>query len=439
MRSRRPVAIAWSMAGALACAGSPQRAGVPHPSRAEPVAGGAPAALTERPWSPRLPRVAVQRLPSGMVLLIVGKATPVATLALAVRHARAAAEPQVSEARALERLMAAVSPGSGSSVIGDIEDRGGSLRLEAARDHSVLSATVLTSDIPYSLERLAALAPAELDMHGAADLEPGAGGAEPRLQPSDMALIVVGDVRPEQVARHVVAAFGAWRVSTPPEPRLPELAVDPGLAGPRIVLVDQPGATESTLVAWQRMPARTEPGHEAREVMAQALGGVFNSRLNLSLRERHTLSYGCWARLLAGRAGGTLLVSTRVPTLRTAAALRELMLELHAVGDSAGGRPFGDEEIQTAKRHVLMSIELQAEHAAGMIALLSAAHAAELPWEALVDYPARLNQVDAAAVRLEAERLDPRAMTVVITGNRAHIDAEIHVVADALSRLPARR
>jgi zinc protease len=144
--------------------------------------------------------------------------------------------------------------------------------------------------------------------------------------PDNAALVVVGPFTKNELAPLISQAFASWRgklgASVKAEP--PALPLEKT----RVVLVDRPGSVQSAIVALDPGPKRSDPGHEAREVVGRILGGLFTSRLNTNLREKHAYTYGAFARSVESRNWGALLVSTRVRTDATAPSLDEIFVEL---------------------------------------------------------------------------------------------------------------
>ena len=62
--------------------------------------------------------------------------------------------------------------------------------------------------------------------------------------------------------------------------------------------------------------------------MNAVLGGLFNSRINLNLREVHGYTYGAFSGFDWRRQAGPFVVSTAVQADVTAAAAREMLLEI---------------------------------------------------------------------------------------------------------------
>ena len=83
---------------------------------------------------------------------------------------------------------------------------------------------------------------------------------------------------------------------------------------------------------------RSHPDYFDVVVMNAILGGVFNSRINLNLRERNAFTYGAFSAFEWRRDAGPFLVSTAVATPVTAPAIREVIVELERMQSGTADR-----------------------------------------------------------------------------------------------------
>ncbi len=139
------------------------------------------------------------------------------------------------------------------------------------------------------------------------------------------ALIAVGDLDPEALLDHAVAAFGDWPCGLAPQP--PEIAPQP-LAATEIHVVDRPGAAQTRLQLGHASLPRNHPDYTKFLVLNGVFGGKFTSRINLNLREQHGFTYGAASRLVRRQGPGPFTVTTAVKTETTGAAVAELLLEM---------------------------------------------------------------------------------------------------------------
>lgn len=149
-----------------------------------------------------------------------------------------------------------------------------------------------------------------------------------QFAPAITTLVVVGDVTPDQAVREATEAFGDWSV-TPPTERPVDDAPANLTRATRII--DRSGAPQSELRLGHVGLRRQHPDYFPVVVMNAILGGVFNSRINLNLREKNAFTYGAYSAYEWRRDAAPFLVSTAVATGVTAPAIREILTELDRI------------------------------------------------------------------------------------------------------------
>jgi zinc protease len=93
----------------------------------------------------------------------------------------------------------------------------------------------------------------------------------------------------------------------------------------------EPSCDSATSDSPGRIPTTSCRGHERH------LGGVFNSRINLNLRERNAFTYGAFSSFEWRRDAAPFVVSTAVATPVTASAIREVVIELERMQSGPPG------------------------------------------------------------------------------------------------------
>ncbi len=158
-------------------------------------------------------------------------------------------------------------------------------------------------------------------------------------------VIVAGD---PDVPVVLAAVDEAWRGRSPGPPAAPPPPPPP--AGPRVILVDHPGADQAQIRASLPAPGEFAPEAAGALLVAEVLGGHFTSRLNARLREDLGIAYGAWSRLEQAPAHGRLVLETAVAPADVAVALSE-------VNDALFGMiafPPDDAEVERARRALLL-------------------------------------------------------------------------------------
>jgi zinc protease len=168
------------------------------------------------------------------------------------------------------------------------------------------------------------------------------------------------------------------------------------------------------------MPARGEPGFEARELLNNAVGGLFTSRLNANLREKNGYTYGVRSILFATNELGGLLVMTAVRSDVTADALEQIFVELQAVGD--GSRPLGADEIDRSRADLVEHVGATLERTHALIGNLQDIVLHRLSPSYFTEYGKTLHALDGESVAGEAKRMTPARMAVVVVGDRSAIE-----------------
>ncbi len=243
--------------------------------------------------------------------------------------------------------------------------------------------------------------------------------------PGGMALVVVGDVTLADVRPIAVDLLGSVRPrAEAAAPSDPLKAAEPP-DGKKVLLVDRPGAVQSALFVAQPFPPRSEPGHEARELLNDLLGGVFTSRLNLNLRETHAYTYGATSLDIATRSWGALAVMTSVRTDVTADALAEVVSELRKARDPRLGRPIADAELSLSRVDLKQHLGATLAHTAEVAERVEELFVHALPDDYLRKYPALLDTVAREQVAAEGLRLDPDHAVIVVVGDKSKVAPQL--------------
>ena len=241
------------------------------------------------------------------------------------------------------------------------------------------------------------------------------------FQPGNAALVLAGDLTLEQAEKLAERGFGLWagRAKGLPAPPVPR-------AGPpQVLLVDRPGATQSALVVGALGTVRKDTDHEALAVLNTILGGSFNSRINMNLREDKAYTYGAYSRFPAARARGTFEVHTRVRTDVTAAALREIFAEVSRIGAS----DVSEEELGDAKRMLVRSLPGMFQSIEDVAGQFGSLWAHDLPLDELNRFRERVAKVTAGDVRRLAQQyLDPASLVVSVVGDAAAVRADLEAL-----------
>jgi zinc protease len=234
----------------------------------------------------------------------------------------------------------------------------------------------------------------------------------------NLAVIAVGDLSMERLTALAEASLG--RLPAQAAPALPPLEPPGAPAQTSIWLIDRPGSVQSALFVGQPFPERAAPGHEARQVMNNLLGGLFTSRLNMNLREKHAYTYGVRSMAVATSRWGAFISMSSIKTENTADALKELTREISTL-QSGSAAPITEEELERSKTDLAHQLGASLEHVRRILADTGELYVDGLPADYHHTYRERIEQVDQSATLAEARRLTPQQLVVVIVGDQQQI------------------
>jgi zinc protease len=200
------------------------------------------------------------------------------------------------------------------------------------------------------------------------------------------------------------------------------------------VLIDRPGAVQTALFTIQAFPKRNVAGHEARQVLSNLLGGLFTSRINQNLREKHAFTYGARSTLMATRAWGAFAVGTSVRTDVTAAALEQLKLELSGV--AGGSKPLTDPELARSKIDLINDLGAHLEHTSRIAGDLAQSFVQGLPTDYVSRYAPLVASLSRENVAQEAKRLGTEQTWIVAVGDAKKIREQLSTRGLAVELAP---
>ena len=235
---------------------------------------------------------------------------------------------------------------------------------------------------------------------------------ETYFKPGNSAIVVVGDLDLGQAVEAVSKAFGSWGPGVSPAPEVPPVhAYD----GPRIVVIDKPGAEQSYIVGGYPGLPRQDPGYQAFKVANTVFGGQFASRINLNLREDKGYTYGVRSRMVGFRDGGIFLLTAPVETPVTRASVEELIGEMT---DIRGPRPMTDTELVDSKNRLIMGFPQKFQSYSGVAGSLGSLLIYDLPLDDWQTFNDRVNTFSAADMaEVIGSQIDPDRVVWVIVGD----------------------
>jgi predicted Zn-dependent peptidase len=244
-----------------------------------------------------------------------------------------------------------------------------------------------------------------------------------RVVPAGSILTVVGDVQPARLVAQVEKALAGWTASTKAvqTPKLPKHVPRPAL------LLDRPGAVQTTIRMGGPAPSRSSPEYAATSLANMIFGGYFSSRWTANIREDKGYTYGGHSVFEHPPAGSRLTVSVDVATDVTAPSVLETLYELGRIATL----PVAQEELDQARRYAIGSLQLGTASQAGLASMISMLAGADLGVDYLRQFPKQLEAVTVDDVLAAAAKwMAPTRLTAVLVG-------DVTVVAAPLKALLA--
>ncbi|MEO7455757.1 MAG: pitrilysin family protein [Gemmatimonadaceae bacterium] len=235
------------------------------------------------------------------------------------------------------------------------------------------------------------------------------------FRPNNATLLVVGDVKPDDIERRARALFGGWARGD-----IPAVAstTASNVGATTIILVDKPGAAQSSFRLGGIGAPRTTGDYFALQVMNTLLGGSFSSRLMQNLREAHGYTYGASSGFAYRRSPGPFIASAEVVTAKTDSALVEFMKELRSIRDTIPAS-----ELERVKRFLQLGLPQGFETTRGIAGQMLPLVTYDVPLDFYNTAVQRLGAVSQADVQRVAQKyIDPARLTLVIVGDRKVIE-----------------
>lgn len=241
--------------------------------------------------------------------------------------------------------------------------------------------------------------------------------------PSNATLVGSGDISAGEFKRLAADLLSNWddRQSHLPE----DAAVSPPPPAPahRLVLVNKTGAAQSEIRIGEVGLARNTPDYHPLIVLNMILGGQFVSRINMNLRQEKGLTYGARTAFDFRRGRGPFILQTSVQSDGTAEAVKESLIEIHAIRTD---RPPTPEEVEVAKAALTRGYARNFETAEQLARALAQLLLYGLQDDYFDTFIAKVSEVTVDAARQVAvAHLDPDRLGIAIVADAAVVTPQI--------------
>ncbi|HYI39331.1 MAG TPA: pitrilysin family protein [Allosphingosinicella sp.] len=235
-------------------------------------------------------------------------------------------------------------------------------------------------------------------------------------------LFVAGRFDKAAVKAAIEQAFGGWaagpeRLRLPPSPQ----------SGPKVILVDRPGAPQSTLRLAFPAPVAGAPEDIGFRVTNALLGGSFTSRITANIREQKGYTYSPSSSQSYNPGEAQWGFDADVTTDVTGAALKEVFGEIRRLQTEA----VPDEEAAGMRTWMAGTFVLQNASAAGLIGSVAERDFHGLPADWLTAYVPNVLKVSGADMqRLAGRTLPLEKMILVVVGDLAKVEPQLKAIPE---------
>jgi zinc protease len=234
--------------------------------------------------------------------------------------------------------------------------------------------------------------------------------------PSNVEVIITGDVTPARAQDAVKKSFGAWHGGAVAKVEFPE-AIAP--AKRRVILASRPQSEQSDIYVASLAPPRNAADWPDLRVANQILGGGVASRLFADVREQRSLAYSTRSQILELAHGKQpLLAYAGTATKKTGLAIQGLLENI----DKISKGPIDQPEVSSAGRYLsdIFAIRLESIGSiADLVAVQDTLGLGDGYWES---YRSAVRDVTVPRAEAAAKKLfSGDAHLIVVAGDPAAI------------------
>jgi predicted Zn-dependent peptidase len=202
----------------------------------------------------------------------------------------------------------------------------------------------------------------------------------------------------------------------------PQIAVAKPVTKADMIVIDRPGAPQSTIVFGLPVVDPSHPDYLPLRITNSLLGGSFGSRITRNIREDKGYTYSPYSTLAARYRVGDWAQVADVTTEHTGNSLREIVNEINRLSKE----PPAAAELEGIKNYEAGLFVLRNSSPGGIISQLNFIDLHGLPESFLTNQVQNIHAITPQQVQQMAQKyIQPKNMTLVVVGDRKKIDPQL--------------
>jgi len=233
--------------------------------------------------------------------------------------------------------------------------------------------------------------------------------------PNNSFIIFAGDITPAEAVPLVERYFSKWAKGENPHRKFQAVS---DVSQTKVVIVDKPGAVQSAIRVGHLGIDRKNKDYVKIYTLNTLLGGYFNSRINMNLRETHGYTYGASSSFDSRIYPGPFIVSADVRNEVTDSSVAEIIKELKRIIEE----PVPEDELKMAKDYIVGSFPLQIETPAQVASRVMTIEIYGLPKDFYDKFREEVKKITPKDIQEVAKKyLHPDRLLIVVSGNSKQI------------------
>ncbi|QJR79921.1 insulinase family protein [Alteromonas pelagimontana] len=233
--------------------------------------------------------------------------------------------------------------------------------------------------------------------------------------PAKASIVVVSNLSQEKIAKSL-DFLSLWKGS---DYSIDEYAPFPEYDNKNIFFVNHPGAVQSVVYIVERGLKFDATGDYFKSrLMNFPLGGAFNSRINLNLREDKGITYGASTAFMGGKTIGWFEANADITAKNTAEGISEILREI----ESFRKEGMTQEELEFMRSAFTLSDALEYETPTSKISFLRQLLSYQLPDDYRAQQMKIINHITTDELdALAQHQLDTDKMQIIVVGDKATV------------------